>query len=183
VTSKTIKQYREQTEKARKVFIAKNKDYGTNWRIMRLSTLIDQIFIKATRIRSIEEGKIQKVADDIPSEYIGIINYSILTLIQMEYGEKLPEEVDFNEILSLYEHFISSAMNLMEAKNHDYGEAWRDMYITSYTDLILSKLLRIRAIIENKGKTIASEGIDANLFDIINYSFFGLIKLHENENK
>jgi len=179
----TIRQYKEQATGCRDIFIKKNKDYGPSWRIMRLPTLVDQIYIKANRIRSIEEGKQQMIDDDIPSEFRGIINYCALTLIQIEHGTQLPENPDFDSILKLYDSYIEKAMNLMNKKNHDYGEAWRNMYVSSYTDLILTKILRIRSIIENKGKTNVSEGIDANLYDMMNYAFFGLIKLSDHENK
>ena len=181
--STTIRQYKEQAAGCRDIFIKKNKDYGPSWRIMRIPTLIDQIYIKANRIRSIEDGKQQMIDDDIPSEFRGIINYCALTLIQIEHGSKLTENPDFETILKLYDSYIEKAMNLMNKKNHDYGEAWRNMYVSSYTDLILTKILRIRSIIENKGKTNVSEGIDANLFDMMNYAFFGLIKLSDHENK
>ena len=178
----TISQYKEQAAGCRDIFIKKNRDYGPSWRILRISTLVDQIYIKANRIRSIEEGKQQLIDDDIPSEFRGIINYCVLTLIQMEHGAQLPENPDFNDVLELYDKFIEKAMHLMSKKNHDYGEAWRNMYVSSYTDLILTKILRIRSILENEGKTKVSEGIDANLYDMINYAFFGLIKLSAHEN-
>jgi hypothetical protein len=180
--SVTIRQYKEQAAGCRDIFIKKNKDYGLSWRIMRIPTLIDQIYIKANRIRSIEDGK-QMIDDDIPSEFRGIINYCVLTLIQIEHGSRLSENPDFDLILNLYNSYIDKAMNLMNKKNHDYGEAWRNMYVSSYTDLILTKILRIRSIIENEGKTNVSEGIDANLYDMMNYAFFGLIKLSDHENK
>jgi hypothetical protein len=180
--SVTIRQYKEQAAGCRDIFIKKNKDYGLSWRIMRIPTLIDQIYIKANRIRSIEDGK-QMIDDDIPSEFRGIINYCVLTLIQIEHGSTLSDNPDFDLILNLYNSYIDKAMNLMNKKNHDYGEAWRNMYVSSYTDLILTKILRIRSIIENEGKTNVSEGIDANLFDMMNYAFFGLIKLSDHESK
>ena len=181
--SVTIRQYKEQAGGCRDIFIKKNKDYGPSWRIMRVTTLIDQIYIKANRIRSIEDGKQQMIADDIPSEFRGIINYCALTLIQIEYGQVLSDNPDFEQVLKLYDSYIEKAMNLMNKKNHDYGEAWRNMYVSSYTDLILTKILRIRSILENDGKTNVSEGIDANLYDMMNYAFFGLIKLSTHENK
>ena len=181
--SETIRQYKEQAVSCRDIFIKKNKDYGPSWRIMRIPTLIDQIYIKANRIRSIEDGKQQMIADDIPSEFKGIINYCVLTLIQMEHGATLSDNPNFDQVLIHYDNYIEKAMNLMTKKSHDYGEAWRNMYVSSYTDLILTKILRIRSILINDGKTNVSEGIDANLFDMMNYAFFGLIKLSYHENK
>ena len=177
--SQTSQQYDSQINLCRDLFKKKTQDYGTSWRVMRTSSLIDQIFIKAQRLRSIEEKGEQKVNDSIEGEYIGIINYSIITLIQMELGESFEQEVDYTRLFTLYDQKASQAKMLMEQKNHDYGEAWREMWISSFTDLILSKLLRIRQILQNKGKTIASEGIDANLYDMINYAIFALIKLGE----
>lgn len=179
MTERTNIQYSEQAHKARTIFINKNKDYGTSWRILRLPSLIDQIYIKTDRIRNIEEGKIQMIEDDSSSEYIGIINYCLITLIQIELGETSHENHIFEEILDKYDFYLKEAQSLMNRKNHDYGEAWRNMYISSYTDLILTKILRIKQIIENKGKTKFSEGIEGNLYDMINYSFFALIKLTE----
>lgn len=176
VSDLTNKQYSEQAVKCRELFVNKNKDYGTSWRIFRVSSLIDQIYIKADRIRNIEEGKIPKIEDDIYSEYIGIINYCAITLIQIEINDQ-KGEVNFNDILIKYDHYIQEAKDLMLAKNHDYGEAWRNMYISSFTDIILARILRIKKILENKGETKFSEGIESNLFDMINYSFFALIKL------
>jgi hypothetical protein len=175
--SQTSKQYDSQINICRDLFKKKTQDYGTSWRVMRISSLIDQIFIKAQRLRSIEEKGEQKVNDSIEGEYIGIINYSIITLIQMELGESYEEESDYINLFRLYNEKADHAKTLMEQKNHDYGEAWREMWISSFTDLILTKLLRIRQILQNKGKTIASEGIDANLYDMINYAVFALIKL------
>ena len=179
MVNKTSQQLKKQAAVCREVFINKNRDYGTSWRILRFSTFIDQIFIKATRIRNIEEGKIQLVEDDTVSEYIGIINYSVLTLIQLQLSGDRENEIDFNAVLGIYDTCIENALTLQEIKNHDYGEVWREMYISSFTDIILARILRIRNIIENDGITVASEGIDSNLYDIINYSFFALIKLEE----
>ena len=176
-------EYDLQLTKCRDVFTKKTHDYGTSWRVMRISSLIDQIFIKAQRIRSIEEKGAQKIGDSIESEYLGIINYCILTLIQMDLGETLNDEIDHGKLFAMYDSKINEAKALMEKKNHDYGEAWREMWISSLTDLILSKLLRIRQIISNKGKTLMSEGIDANLYDMINYSIFAMIKLSQEKNK
>ncbi len=175
----TAKQYKTALAQTREVFINKNKDYGTSWRILRVASLVDQIFIKAKRIRSIEEKKAQKVADDKKSEYIGIINYAVLSLIQLRLPGEAPLEMPFEDVLAYYDSITEEAFELMEQKNHDYGEVWREMWISSYTDIILMKLLRLGKIIENDGKTIASEGLEANFFDIINYSIFALIKIQE----
>ncbi len=177
--SQTSQQYDSQINLCRDIFQKKTQDYGTSWRVMRIPSLIDQVFIKAQRLRSIEEKGEQKVNDSIEGEYIGIINYSIITLIQMQLGDAFEEEADYANLFRLYDEEAAQAKALMEQKNHDYGEAWREMWISSFTDLILSKLLRIRQILQNKGKTIASEGIDANLYDMINYAVFALIKLSE----
>lgn len=174
---KTSAQYDAQIARCKDIFVKKTHDYGTSWRVMRISSLVDQIFIKAQRIRSIEEKHEQKVDDPIESEYLGIINYSVLSLIQMELGESFDDTINYEALFDLYDARLLEAKNLMLVKNHDYGEAWREMLVSSFTDLILSKLLRIRQIIMNKGKTLVSEGIDANLYDIINYSIFALIKL------
>lgn len=178
MTDLTNKQYSEQAEKCREVFVNKNQDYGASWRIFRISSLIDQIYIKADRIRNIEEGKVQKIEDNIESEYIGIINYCAITLIQDSLGGRSEEEVEFDTILEKYDTYLAEAKSLMLKKNHDYGEAWRNMYISSFTDIILTKIMRIKKILENDGKTKVSEGIDGNLYDMINYSFFALIKLN-----
>ena len=154
------------------------KDYGCAWRILRLSSLTDQIFIKAQRIRSIEMKGSQKVGEDIRNEFIGIVNYSIIALIQLEKGIAEQPDMESEEVQALYEKFYSEANELMQSKNHDYGEAWRDMRVSSLTDLILQKLLRVKQIEDNEGKTLISEGIDANYFDMINYSIFALIKLN-----
>ncbi|MCF8374504.1 MAG: DUF1599 domain-containing protein [Bacteroidales bacterium] len=160
-----------------KVFTDKMKDYGTAWRILRPSSVTDQIFIKATRIRSIEMKGNQKVEDDIRSEFIGIINYSIMALIQLDLGVVDNPELDHPKVIELYNRFFTQAKQLMEDKNHDYDEAWRLMRISSYTDLILMKLNRVKQIEDNQGKTLVSEGIDANFFDMINYAVFAMIKL------
>jgi hypothetical protein len=179
MSDRTSRQYDQAIIKCKDIFLKKMKDYGTAWRILRPSSITDQIFIKAQRIRSIEEKKTQKVEEGIESEYIGIINYSIIALIQLELDEKSPMELPFELAESLYEKFSDIAKNLMLNKNHDYGEAWRDMRVSSMTDLILMKILRIKQIEENSGATLISEGIDANYFDMINYSVFALIKLNE----
>ncbi|MBC8265878.1 MAG: DUF1599 domain-containing protein [Flavobacteriales bacterium] len=174
----TIIQYESIIKKCEDIFAKKLKDYGTAWRILRISSLTDQIFIKAQRIRSIDEKGTQKVNEDIRNEYIGIINYSIIGLVQLELGiSEQPEELSFPIAMGLFNQYSVQARKLMEDKNHDYGEAWRDMRISSLTDLILQKLLRVKQIENNKGNTLISEGIDANYLDMINYAVFALIKL------
>ena len=177
----TSQQYLEVTEECRALFSKKMKDYGAAWRILRLPSLTDQIFIKAQRIRSIEEKGKQLVGDNIRGEFIGILNYSTMALIQLELG--VAEQVDLNaeEAQVLFDRYIAEAKALMEKKNHDYGEAWRDMRISSFTDLILQKILRIKQIEDNQGKTLVSEGLDANYFDMINYSVFALIQMNQKE--
>jgi hypothetical protein len=178
----TLTQFDKAAESCSGIFFAKMKDYGTAWRILRLSSITDQIFIKAQRIRSIEEKGNQKIAEGIASEYKGIVNYSVIGLIQLNMGEEGVLELPYEEAVALYKDQIKAARNLMEDKNHDYGEAWRKMRISSLTDLILMKLLRIKQIEDNEGDTVISEGIDANYYDIINYAIFALIRLDENKN-
>lgn len=175
----TIKEYELAMAKCKDIFIKKMKDYGCAWRILRLSSLTDQIFIKAQRIRSIEmnDGH-QKVGEDIRNEFVGVVNYSIIALIQLEKGVVDHPEMDLEEVELYYQKFSLAANELMQAKNHDYGEAWRDMRVSSLTDLILQKLLRVKQIEDNKGETLISEGVDANYFDMINYAIFALIKLN-----
>lgn len=188
-------EYDVQAARCRYVFVTKTKDYGASWRVMRVSSLIDQILIKVLRIRSIEEkGGVQKISDSVESEYVGIANYSVMTLIQLNSdsccapesgraklsdpdvtGEPGSEEIH----QPLFDSFMKEARTLMEKKNHDYGDAWKEMWISSLTDLILCKILRIRQIMKNDGKTLVSEGIEANLYDMINYSLFALIRLSE----
>tara|TARA_B100000767_G_C19535733_1_gene438575 strand:- start:230 stop:700 length:471 start_codon:yes stop_codon:yes gene_type:complete len=154
------------------------KDYGSAWRILRISSLTDQIFIKAQRIRSIEEKGSQKIEEGVVSEFIGIVNYSIIGLIQLDLGvANQSEELNYDEVMNLFEKYSLQAKNLMLDKNHDYGEAWRDMRVSSLTDLILQKLLRVKQIEDNKGNVLISEGIDANYLDMLNYAVFALIKL------
>lgn len=176
---KTIKAYDEILEQCKSLFVKKNQDYGSSWRILRPSSLTDQIFIKAMRIRSIEEKGEQKVEDSVEGEYIGIVNYSIIALIQMTIPPTAPLEMDNEELAALYEAKATEARALMINKNHDYGEVWREMRMSSLTDMILSKLLRIKQIEENLGTTLVSEGIAANYLDIINYAIFALIKTHK----
>tara|TARA_B100000767_G_scaffold82391_1_gene79381 strand:- start:1133 stop:1606 length:474 start_codon:yes stop_codon:yes gene_type:complete len=155
------------------------KDYGSAWRILRLTSLTDQIFIKAQRIRSLQTNKIRKVDEGQVSEFIGIINYSIMSLIQIEKGVVESPDLDLNSASILYDAHLAETKTLMENKNHDYGEAWRDMRVSSLTDLIIQKILRIKQIEDNNGKTLVSEGIDANYQDMINYSVFALIHLDD----
>ena len=171
----TSQQYDAIITICRDLYTKKMKDYGSAWRILRLPSLTDQIFIKAQRIRSLQENEIRKVDEDESSEFIGIINYSIMALIQLEKGIALQPDLDVNEAVKLYDEKISITKDLMENKNHDYGEAWRDMRVSSLTDLILQKILRVKQIEDNKGKTLVSEGIDANYQDMINYAVFALI--------
>lgn len=175
----TSQQYEAVIKLCKDIFLKKMKDYGTAWRILRTSSLTDQIFIKAQRIRSIEQKGTQKIQDDIKGEYIGIINYCVIALIQIEMADDPRTELPYDETAALYEKHFLSTKKLMEDKNHDYGEAWRDMRLSSLTDLILMKILRVKQIEDNQGQTIISEGIDANYMDMINYSAFALIKLTE----
>jgi hypothetical protein len=177
--NKTSTQYDKVITICRDIFIKKMKDYGTAWRILRTSSITDQLFIKAQRIRNIEDKGNQKIDDDIRSEYIGIINYSVIGLIQLSMKSDNRMELPVDEVSKLYDQQVNEAKKLMENKNHDYGEAWRDMRVSSLTDLILMKLLRIKQIEDNKGETLISEGIDANFNDMINYAIFALIKLGE----
>lgn len=165
------------TSKCRSLYVNKLSDYGCAWRILRLPSLTDQIFIKAQRIRSLQENEVRKVDEGEISEFMGIINYSVMALIQIDKGIAQQPDLSNEEAVSLYDEKIELTKNLMEAKNHDYGEAWRDMRVSSLTDLILQKVLRVKQIEDNKGKTIVSEGIDANYQDMINYSIFALIHL------
>lgn len=176
----TNEQYQHIISICQEVFTKKMQDYGTAWRIMRPISITDQIFIKANRIRSIEMKGSQKIGDDIRGEFIGIVNYSIMGLIQLKLGISDQTEMDPKLAMSHYLAEFNAAKELMEKKNHDYDEAWRSMRISSYTDLILMKINRIRQIEDNQGKTLISEGIDANYFDMINYAVFGLIKMEFN---
>ncbi len=177
---KTNQQYDMVISICRDIFSRKMTDYGTAWRILRPVSITDQIYIKAQRIRSIEEKGVTKVDEGIRPEFIGIINYAIMGLIQLEFGPS-DAELDPEETLTLYDRYFKQAKMLMQAKNHDYGEAWRNMRISSYTDLILMKLKRTKQIEDNKGKTTVSEGIDANYLDMINYAVFAMIKIEFEE--
>ena len=177
----TSDQYDKAIKQCSDIFFKKNKDYGTAWRILRPSSLTDQLYIKAKRIRSLEEKKEMKVMESIDLEFIGIVNYSVMALIQLESEDYEGANMPLDILEQKYNQWIASTKSLMMNKNHDYGEAWRDMRISSITDLILMKLLRIKSIEENEGKTIISEGLDANYQDIINYAVFALIKIKESE--
>jgi hypothetical protein len=177
---KTLEQFREAVSRCRDLFLKKTADYGTAWRILRPASVTDQLYIKALRIRSIEEKGEQKVADSVESEFVGLVNYSVLALIQLELSEEAPLELDAEKVAELYDRHIAENIRLLQAKNHDYGEAWRSMRVSSMTDLILQKLLRIKQIEDNAGQTLVSEGLEANYRDIINYAVFALIRLSEN---
>ncbi len=175
IMANTSQQYDSIIARCRTLFNNKMQDYGSAWRILRLPSLTDQIFIKAQRIRSLQTNEIRKVDEDERSEFVGIINYAVMALIQLELGVVDQPDLDAQKAASLYDEKIATTKQLMEAKNHDYGEAWREMRVSSLTDLILQKLLRVKQIEDNKGKTIVSEGIDANYQDMINYAVFALI--------
>ena len=171
--------YKEIIAKCQEIFEKKTRDYGTAWRILRLPSITDQIFIKAQRIRSIQEKGTQKVDEGVVPEFIGIINYCLIALVQikLEGNEKL--NLSFDDLDPLYNQAVQETMSLLENKNHDYDEAWRDMRVSSITDIILMKLLRVKQIEDNSGKTLISEGVEANYQDMINYAVFALILLNE----
>ncbi|MCL8008358.1 DUF1599 domain-containing protein [Gelidibacter japonicus] len=175
----TSKQYDAVIEKCRNLFVNKMSDYGSAWRILRLPSLTDQIFIKAQRIRGLQQNLERKVDEGEESEFIGIINYCTMALIQLDKGVADQPDMSVEVATKLYDEKIALTKELMMNKNHDYGEAWRDMRVSSLTDLILQKLLRVKQIEDNAGKTLVSEGIDANYQDMINYSVFALIHLNE----
>ena len=175
IMKNTSKEYDTVIATCRALFINKMQDYGCAWRILRLPSLTDQIYIKAQRIRSLQENEVRKIAEDETGEFIGIINYSIMALIQLELGVVDQPDLSVEKATALYDTKVKMTKDLMQDKNHDYGEAWRDMRVSSLTDLILQKLLRVKQIEDNKGKTLVSEGIDANYQDMINYSVFALI--------
>lgn len=177
----TSKQYDAVIEKCRSLYINKLKDYGCAWRILRLPSLTDQIFIKAQRIRQLQENITRKVEEGEVSEFMGIVNYSVMALIQLEKGVAEQPDLSAEDAIKLYDKHVAITKSLMEDKNHDYGEAWRDMRVSSLCDLILQKLLRVKQIEDNKGRTLVSEGIDANYQDMINYAVFALIHLKESE--
>jgi len=178
--TETSRQFERAIALCKDVYVNKMKDYGSSWRILRTPSLTDQIYIKANRIRSIEQKGIQKITEGIRPEFIGIVNYSVIALVQLELGTGGDLELDKGEALKLYDRHIRSARELMEDKNHDYDEAWRNMRISSLTDIILMKLMRIKQIEDREGETLVSEGVDANYRDIINYALFALIKIDEN---
>jgi hypothetical protein len=177
--ARTKNQFEEVIGKCRQIFLSKMKDYGSSWRILRPSSLTDQIFIKARRIRSIEEKGVMKIEEGIRPEYIGIVNYSVISLIQVELSNDTEMNLEIGEAEMLFNKYIYAARDLMLNKNHDYSEAWREMRLSSLTDIILTKLMRIKQIEDNQGQTFVSEGVDSNYYDIINYSIFALIKLEE----
>jgi hypothetical protein len=179
----TNQQYDAAVQSCRDIFIKKTIDYGTSWRVLRPVSVVDQIFIKAQRIRTIQEKGTQRVGDDIAGEFKGMVNYGVIGLIQLELKNSAVEDLPVAEVERLYTKHIAFAKNTMLDKNHDYGEAWRDMSQESFADLILMKLMRIRQILANDGKTLISEGIDANYVDIINYSVFALILIGEGKHK
>ncbi|QCR23829.1 DUF1599 domain-containing protein [Pontibacter sp. SGAir0037] len=175
--SQTLQEYNRVVNRCKDTFVKKTKDYGTAWRVLRLPSITDQIFIKAQRIRSIQEKGVQLVEDDISSEFVGIINYCIIALMQLELQENPELTLPAEEVERLYTKHIEANIQLLNAKNHDYGEAWRDMRVSSITDIILMKLYRTKQIEDNQGQTLISEGVDANYRDMINYAAFCLIKL------
>lgn len=176
---KTNQQFETAISRCRDIFEKKMIDYGSAWRILRTTSLTDQIYIKANRIRSIEEKVEQKIDEGARDEFVGIVNYSVMALIQIEMGIQTNLDLEPGEAVELYNKHVYESMSLMQNKNHDYDEAWRNMRISSYTDIILMKLLRIKQIEDNQGKTIVSEGLDANYQDILNYALFALIKFDE----
>ena len=175
----TDEQYDEIISTCRNTFLKKTKDYGTSWRVYRTISVADQIYIKAKRIRNLQEGIIPKIEDTIKSEFSGILNYAIIGLIQLDLNNDENEELSIDVVKKLYDGKAATARELMQNKNHDYGEAWREMSQQSFVDLSLAKILRIKQIIANDGSTLVSEGIDANFFDILNYAVFALILMGE----
>jgi hypothetical protein len=175
----TDEQYDQIIASCKNTFLKKTADYGTSWRVYRIISVADQIYIKAKRIRNIQEGIVQKIDDDIKSEFAGILNYAIIGLIQLDINNDDPEDLDVPVVEKMYDSKAAMAKALMKDKNHDYGEAWREMSQQSFVDLSLSKILRIKQIVENNGATLVSEGIDANFFDILNYAVFALILIGE----
>ena len=181
--STTETQYRQVIQRCKDLFLKKNKDYGTAWRILRLPSITDQIFIKAQRIRTLQETGVSKVGEGIEPEFVGIVNYCVMALIQFHLQSEQTEgttrlDIPVAELEQLYDKQVAQVMNLLFAKNHDYGEAWRDMRVSSMTDIILMKLLRTKQIEDNRGSTLVSEGVEANYMDMINYAVFCLILMH-----
>tara|TARA_B100000579_G_scaffold181868_1_gene148213 strand:- start:812 stop:1351 length:540 start_codon:yes stop_codon:yes gene_type:complete len=178
--NETIVEFDSIIKKCEDIFAKKMKDYGSAWRILRISSLTDQIFIKAQRIRSIESKGTQRIDEGVINEFIGIVNYSVIGLIQIDLGvSEQPEDIEYDKVMNMFNKHVLASKDLMINKNHDYGEAWRDMRVSSLTDLILQKLLRVKQIEDNDGNTIMSEGIDANYLDMLNYAVFALIKLNK----
>ena len=178
MVEKTTTEYKQVIATCKALFAKKTKDYGTAWRVLRLPSITDQIYIKAQRIRSIQEKGVQKVDDPIKDEFIGIINYCLIALIQIELEESTELDMAFEDLEGLYDHTVEATFNLLQNKNHDYNEAWREMRVSSITDIILMKLLRVKQIEDNQGKTLVSEGVKANYQDMINYSVFALILMN-----
>lgn len=179
IMTDTNQQYDQAIASCKDIFIQKTLDYGTSWRVLRTISIVDQLFIKAQRIRTIQQKGVQRVGDDVSSEFKGIVNYGVIGLIQLQLKEIAVEDLPAEKVSDLFDEKVMVARRIMEDKNHDYGEAWREMSQESFVDLILMKLMRIRQILSNDGKTIASEGIDSNFIDIINYSVFALILIDE----
>lgn len=178
---RTVAQYKEVVQTCRALVLAKHRDYGSSWRILRPSSLTDQLYIKAKRIRSIEESGTNLVGDSVEGEYIGLVNYSVMALIQLSLDKDTPLELSEAEVSLYYDREMAQSLDLMVKKNHDYGEGWREMRLSSITDLILAKLLRIKQIEDNAGNTEVSEGLEANYQDIINYAIFALIRINEDK--
>ncbi len=176
----TNEQYNDVIANCKNTFLKKTIDYGTSWRVYRTISVADQVYIKARRIRTIQEKQLQKIGDNIKSEFEGIVNYAVIGLIQLDFIDDEPEQLQVDDVSRRYDEKIKLAIELMQDKNHDYGEAWRMMSQESFTDLILAKILRIKQIVANEGITLNSEGIDANFFDILNYAVFALILIREN---
>jgi hypothetical protein len=176
--NQTLQEYNRVIKACKNIFIKKTRDYGTAWRILRLPSITDQIFIKAQRIRSIQEKGVQKVDEDITSEFVGIINYCVIALMQLKLQNRAELEIPASEVENMYDQEIAENIELLLNKNHDYDEAWRDMRISSITDIILMKLYRTKQIEDNQGQTLISEGVEANYRDMINYAVFVLIKLN-----
>lgn len=175
---KTVSEYTQVVKACKDIFEKKTIDYGTAWRILRVPSITDQIFIKAQRIRSIQDKGRQKIDEDITSEFVGIVNYCLMAIIQLDMANDDPIEIPYSTLEPMYDQAVTETLELLQNKNHDYGEAWRDMRISSITDIILMKLYRVKQIEDNAGKTLISEGIKANYQDMINYAIFCLIKLN-----
>jgi hypothetical protein len=179
----TDQQYDEVIKSCKDIFIKKTVDYGTSWRVLRPISIVDQVFIKAQRIRTIQQKGVNRVGEDVSGEFKGIVNYCVIGLIQLQLGDIAVEDVPADTVSAWYDEHVQTVKRVMQDKNHDYGEAWRDMSQESFTDLILMKLMRMRQILANDGKTLISEGIDANYTDIINYAVFALILIKEGKHK